>query len=132
LARGNTFESSLVFPHVIITHTSVGIVFHRQGYQSVFWRQEVMERQVYWDERDVMNRLRRIEGQVRGLQQLVANKESCRAILTQVAAVEGALQQVSRIVETCSVAEALLEDEAIGPIDANVVRGTLKRVIRGK
>jgi len=91
-----------------------------------------MERHVYWDEQDVLNRLRRIEGQVRGLQQLVSRKEACRAILTQVAAVEGALQQVSRIVQTCSVAEALLDESSLSDIELNAVRGTLKRVVRGK
>lgn len=91
-----------------------------------------MERPVYWDEQDILNRLRRIEGQVRGLQQLVSKREACRAILTQVAAVEGALQQVSRIVQTCSVAEALMEEGAITNTDLTFVRATMNKVIRGK
>ena len=90
------------------------------------------ERRVYWDEQDVIDRLRRIEGQVRGLQQLVSRKESCRAILTQVSAVEGALQQVSRIVQTCSVAEALLEATPLSQIDVESIKGTINKVIRGK
>lgn len=88
-----------------------------------------MPRNVYWDERDLLNRLRRIEGQIRGIQQLIESQESCRAILTQVAAAEGALSQVGRIVQTCSVAEALLESS---PVDVEHVRGTLKNVIRGR
>jgi DNA-binding FrmR family transcriptional regulator len=89
-----------------------------------------MQRQVYWDERDVLNRLRRIEGQVRGLQQLVENRESCRAILTQVAAAEGALQQVARIVQTCSVAEALLELDGVQGLDRETVQRTLQTMNR--
>ncbi len=91
-----------------------------------------MSRKVYWDERDVLNRLKRIEGQIRGIQQLVSQQESCHAILTQVSAAQGALEQVGRIVQTCSVAEALLNAEAMVDVDVETVRGTLKDVIRGR
>lgn len=42
-----------------------------------------------------LNRLRRIEGQVRGLQRMVDEDKYCIDILTQVAAVNRALQAVS-------------------------------------
>jgi CsoR family transcriptional regulator, copper-sensing transcriptional repressor len=48
-----------------------------------------------------LTRLRRIEGQVRGLQRMVGEDEYCIDVLTQVSAVTGALQ---------SVALGLLED----------------------
>jgi DNA-binding FrmR family transcriptional regulator len=43
----------------------------------------------------VQNRLKRIEGQVRGLQRMVADDAYCIDILTQVAAVQTALEQVA-------------------------------------
>jgi DNA-binding FrmR family transcriptional regulator len=43
----------------------------------------------------IQNRLRRIEGQVRGLQRMVAEDAYCIDILTQVSAVQTALEQVS-------------------------------------
>jgi DNA-binding FrmR family transcriptional regulator len=56
----------------------------------------------YSDHReDYLARLRRIEGQVRGLQRMVAEDKYCIDILTQVSAVNRALQ---------SVALGLLED----------------------
>jgi DNA-binding FrmR family transcriptional regulator len=42
-------------------------------------------------------RLRRIEGQVQGLQRMIAADASCAEILLQIAAVQGALTQVHRI-----------------------------------
>lgn len=87
-----------------------------------------MARNIYWDERDVVNRLRRIEGQIRGIQQQIEQQQPCRAILTQIAAAQGALSQVGRIVETCSVAEALVEANDLA-LDAGVVRGALKSII---
>ena len=47
------------------------------------------------DSRAVHNRLRRIEGQVRGLQRMVDQDAYCVDILTQVAAVQTALEQVA-------------------------------------
>jgi len=44
---------------------------------------------------DVLKRLRRVEGQVRGLQRMVADDEYCIDVLTQIAAATKALQAVS-------------------------------------
>ena len=44
---------------------------------------------------DYLSRLRRIEGQVRGLQRMVEEDKYCIDILTQVSAVTGALQSVA-------------------------------------
>jgi CsoR family transcriptional regulator, copper-sensing transcriptional repressor len=44
---------------------------------------------------DYLARLRRIEGQVRGLQRMVEADKYCIDILTQVSAVTGALQSVA-------------------------------------
>jgi CsoR family transcriptional regulator, copper-sensing transcriptional repressor len=44
---------------------------------------------------DVLKRLRRIEGQTRGLQRMVEEDTYCIEVLTQVAAVTKALQAVS-------------------------------------
>ena len=44
---------------------------------------------------DLLKRLRRAEGQVRGLQRMVENDEYCIDVLTQIAAATKALQAVS-------------------------------------
>ena len=50
---------------------------------------------VQTETKGVQNRLRRIEGQVRGLQRMVDEDAYCVDILTQVAAVQTALEQVA-------------------------------------
>jgi DNA-binding FrmR family transcriptional regulator len=47
------------------------------------------------DGKALHNRLRRIEGQVRGLQRMVEEDAYCVDVLTQVAAVQTALEQVA-------------------------------------
>ena len=58
------------------------------------------------DSRAIHNRLRRIEGQVRGLQRMVDEDAYCVDILTQVAAVQTALEQVASTcwTRTCGTA----------------------------
>ena len=50
---------------------------------------------MHGDTQAIHNRLRRIEGQVRGLQRMVDDDAYCIDILTQVAAVRTALEQVA-------------------------------------
>ncbi len=47
------------------------------------------------DKSKILARLRRIEGQTRGLQRMVDEEKYCVDILTQVASVQSALEQVS-------------------------------------
>ncbi len=60
---------------------------------------------------EVTGRLRRLEGQVQGIQRMVRDNRYCIDILTQLAAARGALQEVELILleghlQTC-VAEAM-------------------------
>ncbi len=48
--------------------------------------------------RQVVNRLARIEGHVAGLRAMVEQGRSCPEVLTQIAAVRAALDQVGRLV----------------------------------
>jgi DNA-binding FrmR family transcriptional regulator len=50
------------------------------------------------DKEKLQNRLRRIEGQVRGLQRMVDEESYCVDILTQVASVVSALEKVGALV----------------------------------
>lgn len=49
----------------------------------------------YEDKGEILARLRRIEGQVRGLQKMVDNDEYCIDILTQITASSNALKKVA-------------------------------------
>ncbi|MGN1104240.1 MAG: metal-sensing transcriptional repressor [Candidatus Coproplasma sp.] len=69
--------------------------------------------------KDLLNRLKRIEGQIRGIQNMVENNAYCADILTQVAAANAALNSFNKVllashVRTC-VAENIRQgnDEVI-------------------
>ena len=49
-------------------------------------------------QRNILARLKKIEGQIRGLQAMVTNSRECDQILTQVRAAQSALRSVSKLV----------------------------------
>ena len=62
---------------------------------------------------ELNKRLRRIEGQVRGVQRMIDEDRECREILQQLAAVRSAIQQTSLVLMRCYAAQCLdAEDES--------------------
>lgn len=56
---------------------------------------------------DLLVRLRRIEGQVRGLHRMIEEGEECAGVVNQLAAVRGALDQVGFMLLSCRMAECV-------------------------
>lgn len=57
-----------------------------------------LQREINEDKQEVIRRLKRIEGQVKGIQKMVEEDKSCVDILTQVAAVRAAINKVGGII----------------------------------
>ena len=69
------------------------------------------------ERRDLMNRLKRIEGQVRGLQRTLEEDAYCPEILTQASAVNSALNSFSRVLLTNHLRTCVSEDIRAGRED---------------
>jgi CsoR family transcriptional regulator, copper-sensing transcriptional repressor len=71
------------------------------------------------ERRRIQNRLRRLEGQIRGLQSMIESGKECDAVLTQVMAAKSALNQVGLMIighsmKTCLAAgDAASKDEIV-------------------
>ena len=60
---------------------------------------------------EVLPRLRRIEGQVRGIHRMVEQGRDCREIFHQIAAIKAALNSVSALVLECYAHHCLEDDQ---------------------
>ncbi len=69
---------------------------------------------------DYLKRLRRIEGQVRGLQRMVSQEEYCIDILTQVSATTKALQSVALGLLEEHLSHCVVEAAAAGGPEAQI------------
>ncbi len=72
---------------------------------------------------EITNRLKRIEGQVRGLQRMVAQEQECEAILTQLMAIRAALDRVGLLVAENFVQQCLMT------ADGDLARQRIGRVL---
>ncbi len=64
---------------------------------------------------EVIRRLRRIEGQVRGIQRMVETERDCREIVHQIAAIRQALASANSLVLECYAEHCLRDTEQLSP-----------------
>ena len=64
------------------------------------------------ERRRILNRLKRLEGQVRGLQTMVESGKDCDSVLTQVMAAKSALNQVGLVIIGHAMKTCLMTGEA--------------------
>ena len=81
--------------------------------------------------KDLMNRLNRIEGQVRGIKKMVEEERYCVDILTQVSAIQSALNAfnkclLSNHIKSCVVGKIKNGDEEIVDELCNTIQKMMK------
>ncbi len=59
--------------------------------------------------KDLLLRLRRIEGQVKGIQRMIDDQRSCESIMTQLIAVRAALDQVAKRLVLAHIDDCMLD-----------------------
>jgi DNA-binding FrmR family transcriptional regulator len=75
-------------------------------------------------QRDVINRLKRIEGQVRGLIEMVEGGRPCEDVAQQMSAARKAMDKAFYRMMACSVMEAVTESDSEGDAFREVERST--------
>ncbi len=83
------------------------------------------------EHRELMNRLKRIEGQVRGLQRMLDEDAYCPDILTQASAVNSALNGFCRTLLSNHLRTCVTEDIRAGREDTvDELMGTLRKLMK--
>lgn len=72
------------------------------------------------EEKSLMNRLNRIEGQIRGIKAMVEDERYCVDIITQVAAVQAALNSFNKALLERHIKTCVVNDIRTGDSDATV------------
>lgn len=75
---------------------------------------------------EVLLRLRRIEGQVRGIQRMVEENRDCRDVVVQLAAVKAAVASLNTLVAETYAQECLCGGESIAPAEVTRLLDVLK------
>jgi DNA-binding FrmR family transcriptional regulator len=64
------------------------------------------------ERKNIVNRLKRLEGQIRGLQSMIESGKGCDEVLTQVMAAKSALNQVALRIISHSMKSCLTTDDS--------------------
>lgn len=72
------------------------------------------------EEKALLNRLNRIEGQIRGIKAMVEDERYCIDIITQVAAVQAALNSFNKVLLEHHIKTCVVDDIRSGDSDATV------------
>jgi CsoR family transcriptional regulator, copper-sensing transcriptional repressor len=81
--------------------------------------------------RQVVNRLSRIEGHIRGIKTMVQESRACPDVLVQIAAVRGALNRVARLILDEHLTECVARAAQEGQIETEIaeLRAALDRFL---
>jgi len=66
------------------------------------------------EQKALLTRLRRIEGQIRGVEKMVEDNRYCPDILTQVSAITSALGSFNKVLLSCHIRSCVIEDIQAG------------------
>lgn len=81
--------------------------------------------------KNVLIRLNRIEGQIRGIRKMIEGEEDCKAILTQLSAVKSALDSTSAIILDTHAKECLTGIMADREnVDLDELLGLMKKFLK--
>jgi DNA-binding FrmR family transcriptional regulator len=81
--------------------------------------------------RDLMNRLKRIEGQVRGIQRMLEENAYCPEIMVQVSAVNNALNSFNKVLLAEHIRTCVVDDIKAGREETiDELTDTLKKVMK--
>ncbi len=78
----------------------------------------------------LLNRLRRLEGQVRGIQRMLEEGRHCEDVLTQIQAVRSGADQVARLMLDHHLACCVLADVPLGEGQLDEIRNALRLWLR--
>ena len=78
------------------------------------------------ENKKLLDRLARIEGQVRGLRKMLEEQRCCEDVLTQMLAARSGLESASLLILDRHLEDCVLDSTAIDPATMTQLRDTLK------
>lgn len=83
-------------------------------------------------EADVKNRVKRIEGQVRGLAKMMEEEKDCRDVVTQMTAVRNALDRAVAVIVSQNLEQCIREEEENGEKSEELVKEAVNLLVKSR
>ncbi|MDF2946316.1 MAG: metal-sensitive transcriptional regulator [Bacillales bacterium] len=81
---------------------------------------------------DVKNRLKRIEGQVRGVLRMMEEQTECREVVTQLSAIRSAVDRAIGVIVAKNLEACIKEREALGESADDIIQEAVNMIVRSR
>ncbi|HLR63343.1 MAG TPA: metal-sensitive transcriptional regulator [Lentibacillus sp.] len=81
---------------------------------------------------DVKNRVKRIEGQLRGLTKMMDENKECRDVVTQMTAVRNALDRTAAVIVSQNLEQCIREEKQNGESTEDLVKEAVDLLVKSR
>jgi DNA-binding FrmR family transcriptional regulator len=82
--------------------------------------------------KEIVNRLKRIEGQVRGSIRLLEEQEECKSVVTQLSAIRSAVDRTIALVVSKNLEQCLINDLQKGRETSQAVNDAVELLVKSR
>lgn len=83
-------------------------------------------------DQDVKNRMKRIEGQVRGLLKMMEEGKECRDVVTQMTAVRSAIDRTAALIVSKNLEQCIREEQANGKNSEELIKEAVNLLVKSR
>ena len=80
----------------------------------------------------VKNRIKRIEGQLRGILQMMEENKDCRDVVTQLSAVRSAVDRTVGVIVSSNLVECVMEAENNGSNKDEIIKEAVNLLVKSR
>ncbi|GAA0445140.1 MAG: metal-sensitive transcriptional regulator [Bacillota bacterium] len=84
-----------------------------------------------YDEK-VMNRMKRIEGQIRGLLKMMEEQKDCRDVVTQMSAARSALDRTAALIVSQNLEKCIREEQRNGENTEELIKEAVNLLVKSR
>ncbi|HAQ06884.1 MAG TPA: cytoplasmic protein [Bacillus bacterium] len=82
--------------------------------------------------KEVLNRLKRIEGQVRGSIRLIEEQDECKSVVTQLSAIRSAVDKAIALIVSKNLEQCLISDIQEGRETSQAVNDAVELLVKSR
>ncbi|MBM7551203.1 metal-sensitive transcriptional regulator [Thalassobacillus pellis] len=83
-------------------------------------------------DKKITNRMKRIEGQLRGLLKMLDEEKECREVVTQLSAVRNALDRTAALIVSSNLEQCIREQEDKGESSEDLIQEAVDLLVRSR
>ncbi|WP_188455323.1 metal-sensitive transcriptional regulator [Virgibacillus oceani] len=80
----------------------------------------------------IKNRMKRVEGQVRGLLKMMEEEKNCRDVVTQMSAVRSALDRTAALIVSTNLEQCIREEKENGQNSEELIKEAVNLLVRSR